>query len=320
MAIAVHARATSPFVPRQLTAPSRTTTVPSPPRLSDRAPGEVAEVVTDPLEEPPRSEAESKHRVDLEILKRTIARREDSTAPPRVAPEPQETTEPPEPPVATQPPVTTEPPVTTQPPPGDAQATRTLEITVERRVELSLDVQVERLELRRAADAAPALERKDPLVLDLDGDGVELTTAADGVLFDLDADGALDRAAFATGDDAFLARDRDGDGRITSGAELFGDLTGARDGFADLARMDANGDGQVDAADPGFDALRLVSTAGTRTLADAGVTAISVEGQAIHRERADGNAEVAQSTFTRRDGSTGRVADVLLAYQRSALG
>jgi hypothetical protein len=60
----------------------------------------------------------------------------------------------------------------------------------------------------------------------------------------------------------WIALDRDGDGAITSGAELFGDHTivnGARaaNGFAALAALDANGDGRIDAADPAFAALVL---------------------------------------------------------------
>ena len=301
MAIAVNARATSPFiVPRQPAPPPRTDPAPPPPTITDLPEEATVEVVADP-EEPPRTEAESKQRVDLEILKRTIARRADSSAPPPVAPEP----ELPE----------TEPPPDTAPPTVE----RHIEITVER--SFSLEVQIERLELRRGeGQPPPEPERKDPLVLDLDGDGLELTRAEDGVLFDLDADGTLDRTAFATGDDALLAMDRDGDGRITTGAELFGDVAGAADGFADLAQLDRNGDGVVNAADPAFESLRLVNTEGSRTLAEAGVAGISVTSQAIHVERADGNAEVAQATFTRHDGSVGRVADVLLAYHRSALG
>ena len=61
--------------------------------------------------------------------------------------------------------------------------------------------------------------------------------------------------------DGFLARDIDGDGAITSGAELFGSETrrpaGGRfvDGFAALAALDVNDDGRVDGNDPGFASL-----------------------------------------------------------------
>ena len=94
-----------------------------------------------------------------------------------------------------------------------------------------------------------------PLVLDRDDDGVALGPVDRGVQFDLLGYGAV-RTAWVTGaDDALLAMDRNGDGRITSGAELFGEgsnLGGrlAEDGFAALAVLDrpdhgGNGNGLV---------------------------------------------------------------------------
>ena len=59
---------------------------------------------------------------------------------------------------------------------------------------------------------------------------------------DLDADGRMDSISVPTGDDALLALDRNGNGRIDDGRELFGDQHGAANGFAELARFDDNGD------------------------------------------------------------------------------
>ncbi len=185
-------------------------------------------------------------------------------------------------------------------------------------VRVDFEIEVTVAEARAEAPEGEA-KRQDPLVLDLDGDGqISLTGVADGLDFDLDADGRTDRAATVAGGDAFLALDRDGDGRITSGAELFGDATGARDGFADLARLDDNGDGVFDARDTAFDDVVVFDGHRTRSLAEAGVASIDLRARAAHRERADGNAEVAQSTFRRTDGTLGRVADVLLAYRSVA--
>lgn len=70
---------------------------------------------------------------------------------------------------------------------------------------------------------------------------IKLTSAADGVLFDIDADGALDRVAWTQADAnvAFLAIDRNGNGSIDNGAELFGNHTvpGALNGFDALEQM-----------------------------------------------------------------------------------
>jgi hypothetical protein len=68
-----------------------------------------------------------------------------------------------------------------------------------------------------------------------------LTSAEEGVLFDIDGDGVLERIAWTKQNSpvAFLALDRDRDGQITSGRELFGNhmLSGAQNGFVALARM-----------------------------------------------------------------------------------
>ena len=68
-----------------------------------------------------------------------------------------------------------------------------------------------------------------PLLFDRDGDGFHLTAAADGVLFDIDADGDLDQVSWTRADsgDAWLALDRNGNGRIDNGSELFGNHTPA---------------------------------------------------------------------------------------------
>jgi len=94
----------------------------------------------------------------------------------------------------------------------------------------------------------------------------KLTSAQDGVLFDLDGDGIPERTAWteADSDVSFLALDRDGDGRITSGKELFGNFTvpGASNGFKALQRlaMETNGGilrGSVTSEDPIFEHLLL---------------------------------------------------------------
>ena len=94
-----------------------------------------------------------------------------------------------------------------------------------------------------------------PLVLDLDGDGIELTSIENGTLFDLNNDGILDQTGFGGADDGLLALDRNGDGIINNQSELFGDNrdSGAEDGFARLAELDSNGDGIFDANDEAFE-------------------------------------------------------------------
>ena len=107
--------------------------------------------------------------------------------------------------------------------------------------------------------------KKDPLTLDLDNDGLETVGINPNapILFDHDGDGVKTGTGWVKADDGFLAYDRNGNGSIDSGKELFGDATtlytggNAADGFAALAQEDTNHDGLVNAADTHFANLRI---------------------------------------------------------------
>ena len=98
---------------------------------------------------------------------------------------------------------------------------------------------------------------RDPLTLDLDGDGIETIAASvtNPVLFDHDGDGLKTGTGWISPDDGFLVMDRNNNGVIDSGRELFGDSTllytggAAADGFAALAQEDTNQDGVVNSLD-----------------------------------------------------------------------
>ncbi len=93
----------------------------------------------------------------------------------------------------------------------------------------------------------------DPLVVDMDGDGLELTPIEGGVNFDLYGRGTQQAAAWVQADDGFLALDRNGNGVIDDGNELFGNVrNGYEDGFAHLATLDDNKDGVMDTNDAVF--------------------------------------------------------------------
>lgn len=106
----------------------------------------------------------------------------------------------------------------------------------------------------------------------------ELTSPADGVSFDIDGDGAVEQVAWtpAGSDVALLAQDRDGNGLITSGKELFGNhtLTGSTNGFDALLRMSigTNGGikrGSVSNDDPLFARLLLWTDANHNGFSEA---------------------------------------------------
>lgn len=95
----------------------------------------------------------------------------------------------------------------------------------------------------------------DPLVINLDAPAADVKDQK--FFFDLDADGheeAISRLGSGSG---FLALDKNGDGQINDGSELFGALNG--DGFADLAKYDSDGNGWIDEADEIFDKLLVWS-------------------------------------------------------------
>lgn len=172
------------------------------------------------------------------------------------------------------------------------------------------------LELNVSTGQSP--QQVDPLVLDLAGNGFSTSGLSRPVRFDLDADGRIDSISAPTGDDALLALDRNGNGRIDDGRELFGDQHGAANGFAELARFDDNGDGRIDAADAVFDKLRLLrfdaqGRQQLQTLGEAGVSAIDLRARdvSIALGAYDQVAQLGRFEFT--DGRSGQAADLLLA-------
>ena len=164
-------------------------------------------------------------------------------------------------------------------------------------------------------------DKADPLVLDLDDDGVELTDAANAQQFDIYGNGTPVAVQMPTGGDAFLAIDRNGNGRIDGGKELFGDQHGAMNGFAELAKFDTNLDGVIDVSDMIYEQLLLfgdLDNDGTvrpdefTSLSDAGIAAINLGYSQVAQALGGGNEIVQSSQFVRDDGSTGHAADILL--------
>jgi hypothetical protein len=189
-------------------------------------------------------------------------------------------------------------------------------------------VQVESMTTVQAAALTsaqiPLLQLGTPLVLDLNGDGVSTTGYSQGVKFDLFATGEQVQTGWVSSSDGLLVLDRNHDGSINDGSELFGSSTTlsdgqrATDGYQALRDLDSNHDGAISADDAAYNELRVWVDANTdgvsntgelRSLGDLGITKInlnaSVSGALDH-----GNLVGLTSTYETSDGATHAAADV----------
>lgn len=179
-----------------------------------------------------------------------------------------------------------------------------------------------------------------PIILDAARDGYKLTSVDEGVRFDLNADGVPELVAWtrAGSDDGFLAMDRNGNGRIDDGAELFGNHTPATpahpglttpNGFEALAFLSSPWygrgvpDRQIDAQDAAFPRLlvwRDLNHNGIsepdelQSAADAGVVAIGTDYRTRKRVDRYGNEFRQQGRITWADGDA-PVYDVWLKWR-----
>jgi hypothetical protein len=118
-------------------------------------------------------------------------------------------------------------------------------------------------------EAALSAESHTPILISVGNKKFDLTNVAGGVTFDIDNNGIGDHVSWTTAssDDAFLVLDRNGNGMIDNGSELFGDVTqqpasSTKNGFLALAEYDkvangGNADGRIDNHDVIHSSLRL---------------------------------------------------------------
>ncbi len=118
-----------------------------------------------------------------------------------------------------------------------------------------------------------------PIVLDLAADGVRFSGTQDGVMFTINDAGRRFRIGWPlAADDVWLWLDRNGNGNVDSGAELFGNATRlsngrpATNGFVALAELDGNRDGLIDATDAAFNSLQVWSDANRDGISQPGET------------------------------------------------
>ncbi len=173
---------------------------------------------------------------------------------------------------------------------------------------------------RQSFIAAPTYS---PLVLDLDGDGVEVSKLAYGeggssTYFDMDNDGYAERTAWASGGDGILCIDRNNNGKIDGQSELFGNTSTYADGFANLKQYDSNNDNKITSADTQWSNLRIWVDANSDGLVDAGelktlselqITQVNLSSTTLTNTYNNENPVSATSTFV-MNGATRTVSDV----------
>jgi len=163
----------------------------------------------------------------------------------------------------------------------------------------------------------------DPIVLDLNGDGVDLSASVE---FDINADGDPDQIGWVGSGDGVLAADIDGSGAIEDGSELFSEVFNGgsfTNSVEALRSLDANGDGVIDTRDAAYGDILVWRDANSdgisqegelQTLAEQGIASIDLDATAV-TETVDGNSVFARGTFTTANGETGSYVGADFARQ-----
>ncbi|MFM7363743.1 MAG: hypothetical protein ACKO11_04410, partial [Cuspidothrix sp.] len=167
-----------------------------------------------------------------------------------------------------------------------------------------------------------------PIILDLDGNGVDTISKSAGINFDLDGNKFAETTGWVGKNDGLLVLDKNGNGKIDNGTELFGNNTllkngtKAANGFVALAELDNNKDGKIDASDTAYNQLRVwkdsnsngvVDTGELLTLTQAGVKSLNTGYTNQTQTDAQGNQHLQVGSYTRTDGSTRAMNDVWFA-------
>lgn len=167
------------------------------------------------------------------------------------------------------------------------------------------------------------MQQSDPLILDLGGDGIELKEAAKSAVFDVNGDGKLDITGWVKGDDAFLALDRNQNGRIDDGTELFGDQNGAKTGFEELAKFDSNYDGVINSCDPIYKILKVYQDINSNgkiesneltSLEKNNIESINLNFFSAN-QNINGNNIFLKGSYTTTAGEQRSIVDALLGYK-----
>ena len=181
-------------------------------------------------------------------------------------------------------------------------------------------------------EATQQLALGTPIILDLNGDGVKSQSVSAGVKFDLFADGRQVNTGWVSSGDGLLVLDRNHDGLINDGSELFGSSTTltsgqkAADGYMALRELDSNQDGILSQEDAIFNDLRIwvdgnsdgISETGEiKSLAALSITKIDLHSK-VELSKDNGNLVGLTSSYETVDGATHAAADVWFVADKHA--
>ena len=173
----------------------------------------------------------------------------------------------------------------------------------------------------------------DPLALDLNGNGIETLAANghDGALFDHERLGIRTATGWIHCNDGILVYDRNGDGKINDGGEIFGDNTllkngkTAAHGFEAAADLDDNGDGKLDAADSAFGKLGVWRDLNHNGISEEGeifalkelrIKSLNLGYTQADKDLGNGNTLAEVGSYTDEDGNEHIMGDLHLAADR----
>ena len=159
-------------------------------------------------------------------------------------------------------------------------------------------------------------KKKDPLVINFSGTAAQLGITK--FSFDLDADGKAEQISFVGSGSGFLALDKNGDGKINNGSELFGPASG--NGFQDLAAYDQDKNGWIDESDAVYSQFKIWTGGGSdnstlSTLAQTKVGAIYLGNISTpfdlknSQNQLDGQVKTS-GIYLKEDGSAGTVQQI----------
>jgi len=205
----------------------------------------------------------------------------------------------------------------------DFSASGTVVTADGQQLQFQLDISMERsfsFQTSQQIQIGNALQqKKDPLVLNVNAPAAQLTDQKFD--FDVDSDGQADKVSMLQPGSGFLALDKNNDGKVNNGSELFGAQSG--NGFADLAKFDDDGNNWIDQADAIFKKLKIwfKDAAGQDSLIDLSHLKIGAiflgaiqSDFKLNDANNNNNGDVRSSgVFLKEDGQAGSVQQIDLA-------